>query len=84
MSTPRQQAIGTIGRWRVVEMELWDRDVLDLVKPAFIEIGKEGGLGFIAVEAGSLKARIYTPAAGGPSLQASSRPYISATQLEIY
>ena len=54
MSTPRQQAIGTIGRWRVVEMELWDRDVLDLVKPAFIEIGKEGGLGFIAVVAGTL------------------------------
>ena len=49
-------------------MELWDRDVLDLVKPAFIE----------------MKARIDTPAACGPSLQASSRPYISATQLEIY
>jgi hypothetical protein len=34
-------------------MELWDRDVLDLVKPGSIEIGKEGrgSLGFIAVEA---------------------------------
>jgi hypothetical protein len=25
------------GRWRIVEMELWDRDDLDLVGPVFIE-----------------------------------------------
>ena len=26
-----------IGRWRIEEMDLWDRDALDLVAPAFIE-----------------------------------------------
>jgi hypothetical protein len=26
------------GRWRVAEMDLWDRAALDLVAPAFLEI----------------------------------------------
>jgi hypothetical protein len=26
------------GRWRIVEMELWDEDAIDLIGPAFIEI----------------------------------------------
>ena len=26
------------GRWRIVEMELWDEDAIDLVGPAFIEL----------------------------------------------
>ena len=25
-----------IGRWRIVEMDQWDNDYLDLVEPAFI------------------------------------------------
>ena len=33
-----------IGRWRVVSSDLWDRDYLDLVDPASIDIG-EGGRG---------------------------------------
>jgi hypothetical protein len=28
------------GRWRIVEMELWDRDAIELLGPAFIEIGE--------------------------------------------
>lgn len=41
-----------VGRWRIQEMDLWDRDALDLVRPAFIEFGadKTGKFGFIAVE----------------------------------
>lgn len=40
------------GRWRITEMELWDRDTIDLFGPAFIEIGPgdRGRFRFIAVE----------------------------------
>lgn len=40
------------GRWQIVEMELWDRDAIDLLGPAFIEIGADGtgSFRFIAVE----------------------------------
>ena len=31
-----------IGRWRIVEADLWDRDYLDLVEPAYIAFGKNG------------------------------------------
>jgi hypothetical protein len=31
-----------IGRWRVVGSDTWDRDYLDLVEPAFINIGQAG------------------------------------------
>jgi len=41
------------GRWRITEAELWDRDALNLVAPAFIEFaqdGSPGSFGFIAVQ----------------------------------
>jgi hypothetical protein len=40
------------GRWRIVEMELWDEDAIELLGPAFIEIGpgNDGSFRFIAVE----------------------------------
>jgi hypothetical protein len=31
-----------IGRWRIVEADLWDRDYLDLVEPAYMTIDKDG------------------------------------------
>jgi len=31
-----------IGRWRIVEADLWDRDYLDLVEPAYFQIGNHG------------------------------------------
>ncbi len=39
------------GRWRILEMDLWDQDALDLVAPAFIEFSPDhtGELGFIVV-----------------------------------
>jgi len=42
-----------IGRWRIVEADLWDRDYLDLVQPACLEIGAKGrgAFAFGAVEA---------------------------------
>jgi hypothetical protein len=43
-----------IGRWRIVEADLWDRDHLDLVGPAFIAIGADGHgeIAFGALNAG--------------------------------
>ena len=40
------------GRWQIVEMDLWDHDAIDLLGPAFIEIGADGtgSFRFIAVE----------------------------------
>ncbi len=42
-----------IGNWRIVEMELWDREALDLVAPAALTLKKDhqGQMSFIAVEA---------------------------------
>jgi len=41
-----------VGRWRIVEMDLWDQDALDLVGPAFIELRADGTgeFRFIVVE----------------------------------
>jgi hypothetical protein len=42
------------GRWRIIEMDLWDRDALDLVAPAFIEFSADhtGEFGFIVITGG--------------------------------
>ena len=34
---------GFSGRWRIIEMELWDKDFLDMDVPAFIEIERRRG-----------------------------------------
>ncbi len=31
-----------IGKWRIVEADLWDRCYLDLVEPAYLQIGADG------------------------------------------
>ncbi|ASY74148.1 hypothetical protein [Sinorhizobium fredii] len=43
-----------IGRWRIVEADLWNRDYLDLVEPATITIGANGHgeIAFGAMQAG--------------------------------
>ena len=43
-----------IGRWRIVEADLWDRDYLDLGGPAMITIGDDnnGEIAFGALQAG--------------------------------
>ena len=40
------------GSWRIVEMDLWDREALDLVGPAFIKFNADGtgDFRFIAVD----------------------------------
>lgn len=44
--------MGLKGRWRIVEMEVWDREAIDLLGPAFIELTSngQGNFRFIAVE----------------------------------
>jgi hypothetical protein len=39
------------GRWRIVEMDMWDQEAIDLVAPGFIEFGDDGTgeFGFIVV-----------------------------------
>jgi hypothetical protein len=43
-----------IGRWRIVEADIWERDYLDLVAPAIMEIGADGHgeIAFGALQAG--------------------------------
>jgi hypothetical protein len=45
--------VSLTGRWRIVDMDLWDQDAIDLVQPGFIKFGPDGlgELGFIAVQA---------------------------------
>jgi hypothetical protein len=41
-----------LAKWRLVEMELWDQEFIDLVQPGFIAFGRSGSgeMGFGAVE----------------------------------
>jgi hypothetical protein len=43
-----------LGRWRIIEADLWDRDYLDLVEPASMAIGPDGRgeIAFGAMQAG--------------------------------
>ena len=39
------------GRWRITHMDLWDREAIDLLGPAFVEFEGDGGhFRFIAVD----------------------------------
>jgi hypothetical protein len=51
MATPVEDQMPLTGRWRIVEMDLWDRDAIELVEPGFIEFAGDGTgqFGFIAV-----------------------------------
>lgn len=52
MSPPTDRRL--VGRWRLVEADLWDRDYLDLDGPAIITIGadNQGEIVFGALQAG--------------------------------
>src|ERR1700757_1531794 len=42
-----------VGRWRIVEADLWDREYLDLCSPARLTITAQGGeIAFGAMQAG--------------------------------
>jgi hypothetical protein len=50
----RRTVTPPVGRWRIVEMDLWAQEDVDLVTPGFIELKADhmGSLGFIAVQGG--------------------------------
>lgn len=60
-----------LGKWRIVQTELWDLDDLDLVTPATISLSRnhDGHIGFIAVEA-ELDYRVVTRD-GSPAIEFS-------------
>jgi hypothetical protein len=45
-------SMGVTGAWRIVEMDLWDAEAIDLLGPGFIKFGgdRSGRFRFIAVE----------------------------------
>ena len=38
----RERDCAVIGKWRITEADLWDRDYLDLVEPAYIAFDDNG------------------------------------------
>jgi hypothetical protein len=48
------------GKWRIVEMELWDQDYVDMEVPGYIRIDKERGAGQFqfGLVAGDLDGRL--------------------------
>jgi hypothetical protein len=60
---PDSQNCKLVGRWRIIEADMWDRDYLDLVGPATMTIGERraGEIVFGAIEAGlDIKYRLET------------------------
>ena len=50
-----------LGKWRIVEMELWDADFLDMLEPAYIVFeAKEGGEFMFGAVRGELDCRYST------------------------
>jgi len=60
----RRAASPLIGKWRITEMGLWDKEYLDMVEPAYIEF-KADGLGEFkfGCVVGGLDCTLYTDAA---------------------
>jgi len=63
--------VSVVGRWRIVDMNLWDQEAVDLVAPGFIEFQQEGtgSFGFIAVQ-GDVDWR-EAPREGRPGVEIS-------------
>ena len=51
-----------VGRWRIIEADLWDSDYLDLVEPAYIILDGDGRgeFAFGAVN-GSMELKVLIP-----------------------
>ena len=54
----RKTESALIGKWRIIEMELWDTDYLDMVERAYIRFDRQGGGEFVfGVVTGGLDCR---------------------------
>jgi len=49
-----------VGDWRIVEMELWDREYMDMEVPAFIRFEKDGGEFQFGLVSGSIDSRFLS------------------------
>ena len=60
-----------IGRWRIIEMDLWDRKAIELLGPGYIEFRRDGtgGFRFVAVEGWVDCRRVQTD--NGPGVEFS-------------
>jgi hypothetical protein len=60
----RRAASPLIGKWRITEMALWDKDYLDMVEPAYIQF-QASGLGEFkfGCVVGGLDCTLYADAA---------------------
>jgi hypothetical protein len=38
-----------VGRWRITDADLWDRDYLDMAEPAYVQIGRDGWGSWLSV-----------------------------------
>lgn len=59
-----------IGDWRIVEMDLWDREYMDMEVPAFIRFEEEGGEFQFGLVSGSIDGR-YLIKSGRASVEFS-------------
>ncbi len=68
---PRNRvAAPLVGRWRIEEMEVWDKEAIDLLGPGYIEFAeRHGSMRFVAIE-GGLDCR-YSEADGRPAVEFS-------------
>ena len=71
MTEAEEHRNAPVGRWRIVHMDVWDQDALDLVNEAYVEVHPNGygSFGFIAVE-GDIDYRLEQ-SDSGPLLQFS-------------
>jgi len=67
---PNRVAAPLVGRWRIEEMEVWDKEAIDLLGPGYIEFAeRRGSMRFVAIE-GGLDCR-YSEAEGRPRVEFS-------------
>ena len=57
MKTPKN----FLGKWRIVETELWDRDALDTMVPAHVTFGTHGGRFEMICVVGDMDCRFEGP-----------------------
>lgn len=63
-----------VGKWRITEMEQWDKDYIDLVAPGYITIERDGGgsLKFGAIDADiDCRVRLEDSSGGSDRLEFS-------------
>ena len=72
MKRPTKRSL--IGKWRIIEMELWDKDFLDMMEPAYIAFdGKAGGGFAFGCVTGRLNGLMnVTPCNAKPSCKSSA------------